>query len=224
MNEAHRILIVDDHPALRGALAFVLNRQPGFTVVGEAGSLKEARGMLEDIDLAVLDLQLPDGDGVELIEYLHRANPRARTLVLTESLDRAQHGRAVAAGAAGVLHKGASLADIIDALKRLASGEALLSTGEMMDLLKLAASYAERQQLGKLLESRLTPREREVLQALADGLDSGQIAGRLGIRRETSHAHMVRLFAKLGVHSRTEALIVALRHNLVEASRPGSSS
>lgn len=224
MDETYRILVVDDHPALRSALAYVLDRQPGFRVIGEAGSLEEARRMFADVDLAVVDLHLPDGDGADLISELLRTNSSARALVLTESLDRTEHGLAVEAGAAGVMHKGVSLAEIIDALHRLAAGEALLSQGEVIELLKLATNHREHERKGRLLGSRLTPREKEVLQALADGLDSEQLAERLDVAQETAHTHMVRLFTKLGVHSRTEALVFALRHDLVKIQHPENSA
>lgn len=213
-----RVLLVEDHPALRQALAFFLEREPDLAVVAEAGSLAEAGRMLEDIDLAIIDLKLPDGNGADLIEGLLQNNPDARVLVLTASIDRAEFGRVVESGAAGVLHKTAGLRQILDAVKRLRKGESLHPTREIVELLKLRSRCREQERLAKFAASRLTPREYDVLQALADGLGSSEIAERLGISRETEHAHMVRIFAKLGVHSRVSALVFALRHNLVEIS------
>ena len=104
----NRVLLVDDHATFREPLAFMFEREPDFEVVAQAGSLTEARCMLGGADLAVVDLDLPDGDGTELLGELRAANPRGMVLVLTASSDREAHARAVEAGAAGVLHKSAS--------------------------------------------------------------------------------------------------------------------
>ncbi|HJQ28265.1 MAG TPA: response regulator transcription factor, partial [Rubrobacter sp.] len=129
-----RILLVEDHASFRQTLAFVFDQQPEFEVVAQAGTLAEARrtkGGFE-ADLGVLDLSLPDGEGTELIEELRETNPDFAALVLTASLDRAEHARAVEAGAAGVLHKSADVDEILDATRRLAEGETLLSQDELV--------------------------------------------------------------------------------------------
>ena len=116
----------------------VFDREPAFRVVAQAGTLAEARKVTADTeaDLGVIDLSLPDGEGVELIKDLREANPHFSALVLTASLDRADHARAVEAGAAGVLHKSADVDDIIGAARRLASGQTLLSSAEIVELLR----------------------------------------------------------------------------------------
>lgn len=101
-----RVLLIEDHTAFREGLSFMFNREPEFEVVGQASSLAEARNILEfGVDVAVIDLDLPDGDGTQLIGELHEANPQAMALVLTASAERGRHARVVEAGAAGVLHK-----------------------------------------------------------------------------------------------------------------------
>jgi DNA-binding NarL/FixJ family response regulator len=122
-----RLLLVEDHASFRQTLAFVFDQQPDFEVVAQAGSLGEARRVMRGrkADLGVIDLALPDGDGLELIEDLREANPLFAALVLTASLDRADHARAIEAGAAGVLHKSADVDEIMDAARRLAAGEPL---------------------------------------------------------------------------------------------------
>src|SRR5438128_10652145 len=102
-----RVLLVDDHASFRQPLAFLLAREPDIAVVGQAGSLAEARRILEGVEVAVVDLGLPDGPGVELVHELRAANPLGAVLILTASLDRREHARAVEAGASGVLHKSA---------------------------------------------------------------------------------------------------------------------
>lgn len=210
-----RALLVEDHTALRQALGIMLGREPGLVVAKQAGSVAEARGMLEGIDLAVVDLQLPDGTGVDVISDLLERNPQAAVLVLTGSLDRELFGRAVEAGAAGVIHKTAGVEEVVEAVRKVRAGEQIHTTAEVMELMRLGSRRRERDHLVRFAVSSLTPRERQILEALADGLTSQEIADRLGIARETEHAHMVRLFSKLGVHSRVGALAFGLRHGLV---------
>lgn len=213
-----RILLVEDHAAFREPLSFMFDREPEFTVVGQAGSLAEAREMLDVVDVAVVDLDLPDGNGAELIGELRAANPQAMVLVLTASTDRRIHARAVEAGAAGALHKSARIKDVIDAVRRLKEGETLLSPNQLGELLRLAVQqHAQDREARKAIE-QLTPREREVLRALADGLSDKEIAERLHIGTGTVRNHFMNIFNKLGVHSRLQALVFAVRHGLVEIS------
>ncbi len=211
-----RVLLVEDHAAFREPLSFMFDREPEFTVVRQAGSLAEARGMLDGIDVAVVDLDLPDGNGADLIGELRAANRQALTLVLTASTDRSVHARAVEAGAAGVLHKSARIKDIIGAVRRLEAGEALLSPNELGELLRLATQQRARNQEARLAIESLTPREREVLQALADGLSDKEIAQRLYVGVGTVRTHVVHILEKLGVHSRLQALVFAVRHGAIK--------
>ncbi len=211
-----RVLLVDDHAAFREPLSFMFDREPEFTVVGQAGSLAEARGMLDGIDVAIVDLDLPDGDGADLIGKLRAVNRQAMTLILTASTDRSVHAQAVEAGAAGVLHKSARIKDVIDAVRRLEAGEALLSPNELGELLRLAARQRAQDQEARQALGSLTPREREVLQALADGLSDKEIAQRLYVGAGTVRNHVVHILEKLGVHSRLQALVFAVRHDGVK--------
>ena len=212
----NRVLLVDDHATFREPLAFMFAREPDFEVVAEAGSLAEARRVLEDIDLAVVDLDLPDGDGTELIEELRAANPRATVLILTASAERDAYARAVEAGAAGALHKSVRIKDVIEATRRLAEGEPLLSQDETIELLRLAGKRRERDYKAQLAIEKLTPREHEILQLLAEGLGDAEIAERIHVSVGTVRNHLVSLFGKLDVHSRLQALVFAVRHGLVE--------
>jgi DNA-binding NarL/FixJ family response regulator len=211
-----RILLVDDHAAFRQPLRFFLEREPEFTVAAQAGSLTEARGMLEGIDVAIVDLDLPDGDGAEFVDDLRAANPQVRTLVLTADVDRKAHARAVQAGAAGVLHKTVSISDVVGGVHRLLAGESLLSQNETIELLRLADREREQSKEAQRAISSLTLREREVLQALADGLSDKEIAERLYVGSGTVRNHVVSILRKLNVHSRLQALVFAVRHGAVE--------
>jgi DNA-binding NarL/FixJ family response regulator len=188
--------------------------------VGQAGSIAEARGMLEErqhpIDVVVLDLGLPDGYGADLIKELHEKNPQAQALVLSASLDRANIARAVELGAAGVLSKTAHLDEVVQAVRRLRAGEALMPLEEVVGLLRFAGSQREQEYEARQAIEKLTPREIEVLQALAEGLDSEGIAEMLHIALRTERNHMASILKKLEVHSQLQALVFALRHGVVE--------
>jgi DNA-binding NarL/FixJ family response regulator len=211
-----RVLLVDDHASFREMLALVFDREPEFEVVGQAGSLAEAYCILEVADLAVVDLDLPDGDGAKLIGALRAANPHGAVLVLTGSPEREVHAQAVEAGAAGVLHKSVHTEDIIGAARRLGAGETLLSLDQVVELLRLAGWRRQRDDEVRRSVEGLTTREREVLQALACGLSDKEIADRLYIGVGTVRNHFVNIFNKLGVHSRLQVLVFALRHGIVE--------
>ncbi len=211
-------MLVEDHVSFRQTLAFVFDREPGFEVVAQAGSLAEARRVLDgfEADLGVLDLSLPDGEGIELIKDLREANPHFAALVLTASLDRAEHARAVESGAAGILHKSAGVEEILDATRRLGEGETLLSQEELIALLRLAGQSREEERDARASIEQITPREREVLQALGEGLSNKEIAAKLHVSVDTERTHMMNILNKLGVHSRLQALLFAARHGLVE--------
>ena len=213
-----RILLVADHASFRQTLAFVFDQEPGFEVIAQAGTLGEARGKMDGLeaDLGVIDLSLPDGEGTELIAELREANPDFAALVLTASLDRAEHARAVEAGAAGVLHKSADVDVILDATRRLSEGETLLSEDELIALLRLAGQNREEEVEARASIEQITPREKEVLRMLAEGLSNKEIAAKLHMSVDTERTHMMNILNKMGVHSRIQALVFAARYGLVE--------
>lgn len=210
------ILLVEDHASFRQALAFVFDREPEFTVAAQAGSLAEARAAFEGIDVAVVDLGLPDGDGAELISELASYNRKVTTLVLSASLDPNEFARAVESGASGMLHKAAGIKEIVEAVRRLRAGEALLSPNEIIEMLRMVSRKRQEEREAQAAIDKLTRREKEVLKALADGMDSKEIAQSLHITVETERTHMVNILTKLGVHSRLQALVFAARHGVVE--------
>jgi two-component system, NarL family, nitrate/nitrite response regulator NarL len=218
-NHATSIMLVEDHASFRQALAFLFEAEPDFTVAAQVGTLAEARevakGSPEQVDIAVVDLGLPDGDGVDLVQELS-ARMDIATLVLSASVDRARFAQAVEAGAAGVLHKATAIDEIVSAVRRLRAGQALLSQSEVVEMLRVASTEREKGRKIKSAFDKLTRRERQVLAALAEGLDSKEIASRLHITVETERTHMVKILTKLGVHSRLQALVLAARHGLVE--------
>lgn len=215
-----RIVIVEDHTAFRQTLALVLEGESEFEVVAQAGTLVEAREVLKGLkqspDAGVIDLSLPDGLGAEVIKDLRATNPDFAALVLTASLDREEHALAVEAGASGVLHKSADVDEIIESVRRLTRGEVLFSTAELVELLRLAGHTREQEREARANIEKLTTREREVLQALAEGLSNKEIAERLYVSLDTERTHMMNILNKLEVHSRLQALLFALRYGLVD--------
>jgi two-component system nitrate/nitrite response regulator NarL len=198
----------------------MFEREPEFKVIEQASTLAEARRLsgesLKNVDVAVVDLGLPDGDGLNLVEDFSSSVSRITTLVLSASLEPGRLARAVEAGAAGVLHKSTPIKEIIDALRRLKAGEALLSSGEIIEMLRLVGRERQEEHDVRRAIEQLTAREREVLQALAEGLESKEIADRLNITVETERTHMVNILHKLNVHSRLQALVIAARYGLVQ--------
>jgi DNA-binding NarL/FixJ family response regulator/signal transduction histidine kinase len=214
------LLLVEDHASFRDAATAVFEREPGFEVVGHAGSLAEARRMTDDgtpaADVAIIDLGLPDGYGGDLIKELHRMNPQTQALVVSGSLDRAEVVRAVESGAAGVLHKSVGMDEVVDAVRRVGASEMLMPLEEVVELLRLAGHQKEEDREARQAVARLTRREIEVLRVLAEGLDGKEIAERLGISGKTERNHMASISEKLGVHSRLQALEFALKHGVVD--------
>jgi DNA-binding NarL/FixJ family response regulator len=210
-----RVLLVHDHASFCQALAFMLEREADMRVVAQAGSLAAARHVLAPVDVAVVDLDLPDGHGVDLVREFRAANPQGRVLILTAARGPLQYAQAVEAGAAAVLHKSVHLSEIVDAVRRLSAGEQLLAPGEVIEMLRFVGAHRQQGRDAQGSLERLTKREHEVLQALADGANDKDIAQQLHISTETARTHMVHILHKLGVDSRLQALVFALRHGVV---------
>ena len=216
--ELIRLLLIDDHAAFRIPLALVLERERDLIVLSQAGSLSEARAKLPEsagmVDIALVDLHLPDGNGVEIVRDVRAANPEGQVIVLTADTDKRHHARAIEEGAVGIVSKSVQPVEIVDAIRRVHAGEAVQSVQEIVDLLRLAGDERERGRAVQATLAQLTSREREVLAALAEGLDNRAIAERLYISPDTARTHVVKVIAKLGVDSRLQAAIFAIRHGI----------
>ena len=219
MSDSIRIMIVDDHDTFRDPLSFMLERESDLTVVARPRSLSEAREVLGSaelaVDVAIVDLNLPDGSGADLIRELEGSRRHAMALVLSATTDRKHLADAIEAGAAGVMHKSASMGDLVEAVRRLASGEQLLSQQEVIEALRFLVRVRESNREAQLASDKLTPREREVLQALAEGWSDKEIARRLHVGVGTVHSHITSILSKLEVSSRLQALVFAVRYGLV---------
>ena len=211
------LLLVDGHAAFRELLALRLDQEPDFTVVGEGSSLFEVGQVLRRVavDVALVHLELHDGSGAALIRNMRVLNPEVRVLVVTASRDQHASAGSLAAGASGVLSKTCNAAEIITAIRRLCAGDVLITPQEAVELFRLIGQQREAERTAQYLIAQLTPRERQLLQLLAEGLDDAAMAERLNISPKTVRNHMVHVLDKLGVHSRLQALVLAVRFGLV---------
>jgi len=203
-----RVLIIDDHPIVRDGLLAVLGDQPDLEIVGAVGSAEEALGLDARPDIVLLDLELPGLDGVAALPRLAETMPLARVLVLTAYATDERVFGALKAGAAGYLLKGTPAAEIVRAIRDVhAGGSALEPT--------IAARVVAAVGAPRRSSTRLSPREREVLGLLAQGLPTKQIARSLGISERTVKFHVASLFAKLGASNRAQAVALAAQRKLL---------
>jgi DNA-binding NarL/FixJ family response regulator len=203
-----RVLVVDDHPVVRGGLVGWLAAQEDLDVVGEAGDGQEALAMVAALspDVVLMDLRMPRMDGVTATERLAVSHPAVRVLVLTTYDTDADIVRAVAAGATGYLLKDAPLPQLADAVRAAARGETVLAP-------PVAARLVSRMRAPAAEEP--TARELEVLGGVARGLTNAEIGRELFIGEATVKTHLLRVFAKLGVDDRTRAVMVAVERGLL---------
>jgi two-component system response regulator DevR len=196
-----RVFLVDDHEVVRRGVAEVLEDDPGLTVVGEAGTVAEARARIPAVrpDVVVLDMRLPDGDGASLCGELRARDPGLRFLVLTSYADGAAREAAVRAGAAGFLLKQVRGPALVSAVRTVAAGGTLLAAGPSP-----APAPAARDRL-----AGLTDQERSVLRLIGEGLTNRQIGERMGLAEKTVKNYTSHLLAKLGLERRTQAAILA---------------
>ena len=202
-----RILIVDDHPLTRDALAGLLTHN-GFDVVGQAGSGKAAIDQARELlpDLVLLDLSMPDMDGLTALPKLREAAPEAEIVVLTASEEESNLLGAIRAGAAGYLLKSEPPERIVAFLRGVAQGEAALSGAVARRLLDQVRDGGARTTVPDSVAGALSARELEVLLLLDRHLGTDEIAVRLFISEHTVRSHVKSLLGKLGVSSRREAL------------------
>src|SRR5215207_1086888 len=168
--QAARVLLVDDHPSILRVFAFALEREPDMTVAGQARTLQEARRIIAEhvpIDVALLDLELPDGSGLDLIHELCVANPGCHVVIFSGNVDDRTRAYAVEAGASAVLAKTMDIPDVIGVVRRLRQGEPAISPAEAMALVRQATRLRERERAARAALANVTPREHEVLRALA---------------------------------------------------------
>ncbi len=203
------VLIVDDHPVVRRGLRVLLEVQDGIEVVGEAGDGGTALALAAEHvpDVILLDLKLPGMDGIAVLGELRSRESAARVLVLTSATEPASASLAVRSGAAGVLYKDVDPDALVRAIRSVHDGHLLFAPEAAGSLVRSAAARGP----GARLDA-LTSREREVLAELAKGRSNREIARALGVAEKTVKAHVSSVLAKLGVQDRTQAALLAVRH------------
>ena len=221
-----RLLIVDDQELVRTGFRLFLDTQDDFEVVGEAGDGEEAIRLARRLrpDVVLMDIRMPRMDGVEATARLTAAEieQSPRVLVLTTfDLDEYVFG-ALRAGAAGFLLKDAPRERLIEAIRVVHGGEALLSPSITRRLVGHFAARTDPIEPPAELLDELTPREREVLVLVARGLSNGEIAGRLVVTEATVKSHVGSVLLKLGLRDRVQAVVFAYEHGIVVAGDPGA--
>ena len=214
---ATRVMLVDDHELVRQGIAAMLNSASDLQVVGEARSGREALEVArrELPDVVLMDVKMPDMDGLEATKKLKEERSRTAVIMLTMHDNPSYLRDAVRAGAAGYLLKDVSKDELVDAIRQVATGGAFIESQMLKGMLSemKPSSGGSATGVGK----NLTKREREILALVAEGMSNREIADKLVLSPETVKSHVAAILEKLNVSDRTQAAIFAVRNGLVEA-------
>ncbi|WP_314423543.1 response regulator transcription factor [uncultured Microbacterium sp.] len=205
-----RVFVVDDHEIVRRGITRLIDADPGLEVVGESATAKGTLGRVAATspDVVVLDVNLPDGGGVDVCRLIRSSHPDIRCLMLTAFDDDAASVAAVVAGASGYVLKTIHGSALIDSIHRVARGESLVP-GEVSERVRRSLEARVEERDGPSAE--LTLRERQALTLIAEGLTNRQIGERLGLAEKTVKNYVSGLLAKLGMQRRTQAAVYAAR-------------
>jgi len=203
------VFLVDDHEMVRRGLADIINQADDMLVVGEAGTIRQAEARISATgpDVAVLDMRLPDGNGIDLCRRIRSASPEVACLILTAYDDDAAAHAAVLAGAAGYILKNVSGITLLHDIRAVHAGDSVRTESASRFAAARVRAAAEDPRLGSL-----GLREKQILRLIADGLTNRQIADALGLAEKTVKNYISSLFVKLGVASRTQAAIFQFAH------------
>ena len=212
-----RVLIVDDQRTFAEALRSAVQQLDDIAVVGVAEDGRQAVGMADELapHVVLMDVEMPAMDGIEATKQIKRARPEAQVVILSTYRNDALLARALTAGAAGYLSKDTALPEVAAAIRSAAAGEPLVDEAVAQGVLARFSSASDTEMASARLVERLTPREIEILQLMADGTPSDRIASTLFMSPHTLRTHVAHILRKLEVHSRMEALALAVRHGKV---------
>lgn len=211
-----RILVADDHTLVRQGLRKILESQPGWVVVGEAGDGRDAVQQTMELqpDVVIMDIAMPRLNGVEALQQIERRHPNTRVLVLSMYSDEAYVTRAVRAGAAGYLLKDSADVDLIQAVGAVSEGKSFFSPAVARVLLdEYVRQLAERGIADRF--DTLSEREREVFQLIAEGHSNKEVATMLHISPTTVETHRAHIMEKLDLHSTADIVLCAVRKGIV---------
>ncbi len=211
-----RILIADDHEVVRIGLASLLDRQPGFSVVGEARSGEEAVRLARRThpDVVVMDIRMPDGSGIDACRTITGELPATPVVMLTSYADSDALFAAIDAGASGYVLKRVGSSELVDAVRTVAGGGSLLDPAVTRTVLDRLRNTSRLEEAGAFAD--LTEQERRVLAHLADGASNREIADRMGLAEKTVRNYVSNVLAKLALESRAQATGYAIRNRLPE--------
>jgi DNA-binding NarL/FixJ family response regulator len=201
-----RVLAVDDHPLLREGIAALIATEEDMELIGEASNGREALDLFRNFhpDITLMDLQMPEMNGIDAIGAIRGEFPDARIIVLTTQPGDVQVSRALKAGARAYLLKGMLRKELLDTIRAVHAGQKRLS-------LEIAAEIAEH-----ATDGALTPREIEVLRLVAAGNANKEIGARLSLTEVTVKSHVKNVLAKLGANDRTHAVTIALKRGIID--------
>ena len=218
-----RVLLIDDHSVVRTGLRLIIEGSPGMAIVGEAANRRDAVAAAEreQPDIILLDLDLGNDSGIEIISELISAAVNARIIILTGTRDPELHRRAILLGAMGLVSKEKAAEDLIKAARKVHAGEAWLDPGVMASVLNEVSVAGKSRKVDPDAEkiATLTRREREVVELVGQGIKSKEVAERLFISETTVRHHLTSIFDKLEVTDRVELMIFAFRHGLAKPPR-----
>jgi two-component system NarL family response regulator len=213
-----RVVVVDDHELFRRGLRLLLEQEDDIDVVGEAADGRAGTVLVGELlpDVVLLDVRMPQADGIEACRAIKSTAPSTKIIMLTMSDEEADLYEAVKAGASGYLLKDSSIDDVSHAVRVVAEGQSLISPSMAAKLLDEFKEMSRRSASVELPSPRLTDRELEVLRLVAQGLNNREVARRLVISENTVKNHVRNILEKLQLHSRMEAVLYAVRENLLE--------
>lgn len=220
--EPIRLLLADDHTLFRQGIRTLLERMSGVEIVGEAATGEEAVDQADSLvpDVVLMDVKLPGIDGIEATSRIVRSNPHMGVILVTMLDDPITVFAGMRAGARGYVLKEAEPKELMRAVEAASRGEVLLCPIVAKKVLEYLAEQPRLRLSRELPLQEVTPRELEVLQLAADGLSNKEIAVRLRIAEKTAKNHVANIFAKLQVNDRTQAVLYAVQHGLVQLGRP----
>jgi two-component system, NarL family, nitrate/nitrite response regulator NarL len=210
--------VVDDHRTFAEALALAVRLERDMeALVAASGTDAVEIAQRERPHIVLLDMEMPGMGGVETIRRLHEAYPETKVVVLSAHDDDLVKARAVEAGAIGYVSKVTPLTELPDLVRKAHRGEAILDAQERSRLLRHLRHRRHQEATERQRVNRLTPRQTEILQMLAEGVPTTEIAGKLGVSPLTLRTHVQNILTRLGVHTKLEAMALAIRHGKVKA-------